>query len=166
MIARRALLGSAGLALAFQMARDARRVEASPGGDRLIQEPWFLQSFLDLPEDLATAAAAGKRLAVVWELSGCPLCHAMHRDSLSDAVAASWLRTRFDWVQLDIVGAREVTFPDGTRLSEKAQAIRVGVEGTPAIQVFGAGAREIGRLTGYPGPERFLAIFRRFAETV
>jgi hypothetical protein len=40
--------------------------------DGLYTQAWFLQSFLDLGEDLAEAAANGKRFAIIWEQKGCP----------------------------------------------------------------------------------------------
>ena len=47
-------------------------------GDGLYREPWFLQSFLNLAEDLETAQSAGKRFAIMWELKGCPYCKETH----------------------------------------------------------------------------------------
>jgi len=40
------------------------RVEAEPilGDDGLHRQPWFLESFLDLPDDLTAAQERGKRL--------------------------------------------------------------------------------------------------------
>jgi hypothetical protein len=66
---RELLIGAAALALAPAV---SARAEPVLGEDGLYSEPWFLQSFLMLGEDLATADAAGKRLAVMWELRGCP----------------------------------------------------------------------------------------------
>jgi hypothetical protein len=40
--------------------------------DGLYRQPWFLESFLELGDDLDTAAKSGKRFAVMWELKGCP----------------------------------------------------------------------------------------------
>src|SRR5689334_14726702 len=59
------------LALAVGAAFAGRRAAAAEptvGEDGLYHEPWFLQSFLDLREDLESAAAGGKRLAIMWEL--------------------------------------------------------------------------------------------------
>ena len=52
--------------------------QAFQGDDGLYREPWFLESFLDLAEDLKAALEHGKRLAVLWELKGCPYCKQIH----------------------------------------------------------------------------------------
>ena len=45
---------------------------AELGDDGLHKQPWFLQSFLTLADDVAEAEAAGKRLVVIFEQRGCP----------------------------------------------------------------------------------------------
>ena len=76
MINRRQLLQTlslSGLALgAAAGARPARSEEPILTGDGLYRQSWFLESFLELPDDLETSASEGKRLAVMWELKGCP----------------------------------------------------------------------------------------------
>lgn len=156
-LGRRAALLSAGAVLAVSGA------DAAPthGEDGLLQEPWFLESFLDLPDDLATAtaAAAGKRLAVLWELRGGPSCHRLHRETLASPEVERFMRAGFEPVPLDIIGARPVIAMDGTRLPEKALVQRDGVVGTPVMQVFEGGA-ETARLTGFLPPADFLAKLR------
>ena len=49
-------------------ARGEAAADVALGDDGLYHEPWFLQSFLDLRDDLEGAASSGKRLAVMWEL--------------------------------------------------------------------------------------------------
>ena len=139
----------------------ASGTDAAPtlGEDGLLREPWFLASFLDLPDDLATAVAAGKRLAVLWELKGCPFCHRLHHKTLANPEVERFVRTAFDVVQLDIIGARPVVAIDGTRLPEKVLAQRDGVAGTPVMQVFEGGAETV-RLTGFLPPPDFLAKLR------
>ena len=46
--------------------------KATLGDDGLYQMDWYLESFLDLGEDLAGATAKGKRFAIMWGLKGCP----------------------------------------------------------------------------------------------
>jgi len=68
---RRGLLAfAAGTALA---GRGAAAAEPAVGEDGLYHEPWFLQSFLDLREDLESATAGGKRLAVMWSCAAVPI---------------------------------------------------------------------------------------------
>jgi thioredoxin-related protein len=159
-IRRRTLLAGAA-ALAAGPAR-----AATLGDDGMWHEAWFTESFLDLRDDLATATAAGKRLVVMWELRGCPYCRETHQVNFADPAIADYVQSNFDVVQLDVIGARPVTFPDGTRLPEKAQAARQRIEGTPGFQFFaGAGERvapgvEVARFGGYVKPVPFVAFFR------
>jgi hypothetical protein len=130
MITRRTLL--AGTAFAAVGATVPRAVAAPVlTDDGLYHESWFLESFLILPEDLDGAAAKGKRFAVIWELKGCPLCRQMHLVNFADPAIEGYIRERFDILQLNIIGSREVTDFDGERLTEKQLARKYGVRGTP-----------------------------------
>lgn len=138
--------------------------------DGLYKEPWFLESFLDLAEDLDGAAKAGKRFAIMWELKGCPYCKETHFVNFAQPRISDYVRTHFEVLQLNIIGSRKVTDFDGTELSEKALAARYGVRFTPTFQFFPertAGLkdapptkREVARLPGYLRPDDFLAMFR------
>lgn len=162
MIRRRALPGLA-LAGAGAFRFGAMAQATTPGEDGFYHEPWFLEGFLDLPDDLAEATAAGRVLAVVWELRGCAPCAEMHRVTLADPAVIAFLRAHAVIVQLDILGSRPATFPDGARLPEKAQAARQRVAGTPTLQLFNPDGTERARLQGFVRPEPFLAFFRAHA---
>jgi len=146
------------------------RAEAVPGEDGLYRQPWFLESLLELPDDLAVATGGGKRFAVMWELRGCPYCRETHLVNFSRADIADYVRANFEVLQLNIIGSRKVTDFDGAELSEKALAAKYGVRFTPTIQFFpesatGLGAkapeqREVARAPGYLRPDDFLALFR------
>ncbi|MDA9435884.1 thioredoxin [Bradyrhizobium sp. CCBAU 51627] len=140
------------------------------GDDGLYHEPWFLQSFLDLREDLETAAANGKRLAIMWELRGCPYCRETHLVNFADAGIANYIRDNFEVLQLNLIGSRKVTDFDRQELSEKDLAQRYGIRFTPTFQFFPPSssgieasapmAREVARAPGYLKPQHFLAMFR------
>ncbi|KQQ14201.1 thioredoxin [Methylobacterium sp. Leaf123] len=142
------------------------------GDDGLYRQPWFLESFLDLPDDLKAAQARGKRLAVLWELKGCPYCKEMHLVNFANAEASAFVRDRFEILQLNIIGAREVTDFDGERLSEKRFAEKYGIRFTPTLQFFAGAAlagkrpreREVLRMQGYVAPEDFRRTFAFVAE--
>ena len=53
----------------------SERIEPILGEDGMYHQPWFVNSFLDLKEDLAEA---GKRFVVMWEQRGCPYCRETH----------------------------------------------------------------------------------------
>ncbi len=166
---RRTVVMSAVAAPALLLGTPARS-EAVLTDDGLYRDSWFLQSFLDLREDLETAASGGKRLAVMWELRGCPYCRETHLVNLADGAIASYVRSNFEVLQLNLIGAREVTDFDGQVLPEKELAQKYGIRFTPTFQFFppsAAGieqkapaAREVARAPGYLKPEHFLAMFR------
>ncbi len=154
MMKRRALLAAPVL-----LAARPAHTRAAPD-EEMPREPWFIDSFLDLRDDNATATAAGKRLAVAWELRGCPPCIELHRLTLSDPAVAAFIQTHFDVIALDFAGARKVTFPDGTAAAEKPMARRQNIVGPPTFQIFDPTGREAARIEGFLPPAAFLALFR------
>ena len=156
---------------------------AFPGGalaqailteDGLHRQPWFIDSLLELPDDLAAATAGKKRFAILWELRGCPYCTKMHEVNFARPEIETFIKERFDVLQLNFIGSREVTDFDGEKLSEKRLAAKYGVHGTPTFLFFPESAeslskkppmqREVARLQGYIEPAPFLGTFRYVAE--
>jgi thioredoxin-related protein len=142
--------------------------------DGLYTKPWFLESLLDLNDDLKEAADKNKRFVIMWELKGCPYCKKIHEINLADPAIETFIKERFELLQLNIIGAREVTDFDGTRLTEKEFARRYGVRATPTFQFFperadglaqkAPQAREVARWQGYMEPKPFAAMFRFVAD--
>lgn len=174
MVSRRAFLAAAmGAGLALHPRRNAL-AQALLTDDGLYREPWFLESFLELADDLDSAAGKGKRFAVMWELRGCPYCRETHLVNFARSDIADFVRTRFEILQLNTIGAREVTDFDGEKLSEKHLAEKYGIRFTPTFQFFpehadGLGTRkprerEVARAQGYLLPEHFLALFKFVSE--
>ena len=173
MTTRRDVLIGAGALAAFSLTR-ARAEEAakepalSPEG--LLTEPWFLESFLDLADDLSAAHKEGKRLAIMWELRGCPYCRETHLVNFAQARIADYIRANFEVLQLNIIGDRKVKDFDGSELSEKALAQKYAIRFTPTFQFFpetpaglndlAPAKREVARAPGYLRPDDFLAFFR------
>ena len=168
MVTRRTLLtGAAGLAA---MAAAPARAAAMLTDDGLLKQPWFLESFLELGDDLDGAAKSGKRFAIMWEQRGCPYCRETHLVNFARPDIESFVKANFEVLQLNLFGAREVTDFDGRKISEKELAARYGIRFTPTFQFFPdtvAGlaakapeAREVARLPGYLNPDDFLALFR------
>ncbi len=139
------------------------------GDDGLYKQDWFLQSFLELPEDLAEATAKGKRFVLLWEQRGCPYCHDLHRINFADAKATAYIRERFAILQLNLWGDREVTDFDGEKLREKDFARKYRINFTPTLQFFPATAdemkgkkgpdAEVARMPGYFRPFHFISMF-------
>lgn len=147
---------------------------AKLGDDGLYQMDWYLESFLDLAEDLAGATAKGKRFAIMWGLKGCPSCKKMHEVHLMDARIESYIRDNFEVLHLNHIGSRAVTDFGGRKLSEKALGEAYGIRFTPTIQFFpeksdglavlSGQAREVARMPGLLEPPEFLAMFRYVRE--
>ena len=111
--------------------------------DGLYKEPWFLESFLELPDDLDDARKAGKRFVVMWELKGCPYCKETHFVNFARPDIADYIKANFVVEQLNIIGQKTVTDFDGEELTEKAMARKYGVQFTPTFQFFGEDAARL-----------------------
>lgn len=139
------------------------------GDDGMLTQRWFVESFLDLKDDLTEAIAKGLRLAVIWEQRGCPYCREMHMVNFADPAIAEYIRKRFMVLQLNIHGSKPVTGFDGQTLEEKAMARKYGVVFTPTIQFFpddpaaakgkAANSVEVARMPGYFKPFHFVSMF-------
>lgn len=156
-------------------AQAAGEPATAPGlnDDGLYEEPWFLQSFLDLREDLSEAADQGKRFAIIWELKGCPYCRETHLVNFADPDIADYVKSNFVVLQLNLLGARQVSDFDGAVLEERALARKHGIAFTPTVQFFPEALAEgeavpdkveIARMPGYFKPPHFLAMFHYVRE--
>jgi thioredoxin-related protein len=169
LLTRRNVVAGLGLGVIGFRASPARAA-AKLGDDGLYQMDWYLESFLDLSEDLAGAASKGKRFAIMWGLKGCPACKRMHEVHLMDPKIESYVRDNFEVLHLNHIGSRAVTDFNGRKLTEKALGEAYGIRFTPTIQFFpetGDGlagksgqAREVARMPGLLEPAEFLAMFR------
>jgi thioredoxin-related protein len=169
MIDRRKLMlsGAAAAGCLGFLASPLGAAAAELGDDGLYIQPWFMQSFLDLREDLRETAGAGRRFAVIWEQKGCPYCRELHEVNLAKPEIASFIKDNFGVLQLDLWGARQVTDFDGEELEERALAQKWGVVFTPTIMFFAQAAEpgkdgrglEVARMPGYFKPFHFVSMF-------
>lgn len=169
---RRALAALGAGALALRAAPSF--AQATLGDDGIYHMDWYLESFLDLNEDLAGATAKGKRFAVLWGLKGCPACKRMHEVHMLDPKIETYIRDNFEILHLNHIGSREVTDFDGRKRSEKAFGEAYGIRFTPTVQFFpetadglaakSGQAREVARMPGLLEPAEFLAMFRYVRE--
>ena len=118
---------------------------------------WFAQSLLILPEEIADAAAQGKRVVLYFEQDGCPYCKRMVEVNFRDPRISGRMQQRFVPIALNIWGDREVTAPDGKAMSEKQLAAAFKVQFTPTLVFFDEKGAVASRINGYYPPERFLA---------
>lgn len=132
--------------------------------DGFYHPDWFATTFLDLREDARDAAANGKQLVVLIEQRGCGACKRVHEVNLRVPEVVDYIRPRFDIIQLDLYGSREITDFDGEKLSEKDYARKLGVRVTPTFVVLnesgkGGSAAVAWRYAGYLEPENFVNAF-------
>lgn len=165
MLSRRALMMAGG---SFALAAGPARAATVMTDDGYYREDWFLDSFLELADDLKSAAASGKQLAIIWEQPGCPYCRATHQINFAQKTIETYIRDHFEVLELNLHGSRIVTDFDGERLGERQLAGKYGVRGTPIIQFFSdrddlahkaPREREVNRIQGYMGPRGFLLMF-------
>ena len=167
-------LGAGAIALSGLVIDRAATGEPILTDDGLYRQPWFVESFLELGDDLDQAAKHGKRFAIVWELKGCPYCKETHFVNFARSDIADFVRSNFEILQLNIIGSRKVTDFDGIEMTEKQIAAKYGVRFTPTFQFFPptpaglkektADKREVARMAGYLRPDDFLAMFRYVRE--
>jgi thioredoxin-related protein len=176
MLSRRAVLmagGAVALSSTTQLARPAGAA-AVMTDDGFYREDWFLDSFLDLADDLKTTTASGRQLAVMWEQRGCPYCRETHLVNFARKDIESFVRDHFEVVELNLHGSRIVTDFDGAKLGEKQLAAKYGIRGTPTIQFFpdrgqdlaakSPREREVNRIQGYLAPNDFIRMFAFVAD--
>src|SRR3954471_24082464 len=96
---RKFLTGSAAISLAGGSARADQPILTDDG---LYKEPWFLESFLDLSEDLDGARKQGKRFVIAWELRGCPYCKETHFVNFAQPRISDYVHANFEVLQLNI----------------------------------------------------------------
>jgi thioredoxin-related protein len=170
MLSRRGLMIAGG---GFALAAGPARAAAVMTDDGFYREDWFLDSFLELADDLKSTAAAHKQLAVMWEQAGCPYCRDTHLINFAQKSIEAYIRDHFEVIQLNLHGSRIVTDFDGEKLGERQLAAKYGVRGTPVIQFFpdkdnlGQKApleREVNRIQGYVPPRGFLIMFAFVAD--
>lgn len=118
---------------------------------------WFKESFLEFADDVAEAAAEGKRLILFFHQDGCPYCNALVERNLSQKHIEEKVRANFDVVALNIRGDREVLSVAGETYTEKSFARALKVQFTPTLLFLDESGRIVLRLNGYVPPPEFEA---------
>ena len=175
MVSRRAFLAGSAGAASLHVAGRPRMGQPKLSDDGLYHEPWFLESLLELADDLDAAAAQSKRFAIMWELRGCPFCRETHRDQFRQAGdrRASSRRGSRSFSSTSSARARS-SISTARSCRKSGSREKYGVRSTPTFQFFpersaGLAARkprerEVARAQGYLVPAEFLAMFRFVAE--
>lgn len=123
------------------------------GGKNHRAPDWFKESFLDLKEDAAEAAAANKHTIVFFDLSGCPYCARMMSESIEPQRAL--IEPFFDSIALDVKGSREVSLDGTNEMEERELAKKFRVRFTPTIIFLDGDAKPVFRINGFWNPAQF-----------
>ena len=143
----------------------ASESELALNDDGLHTQDWFLESFLDLAEDLETAADNGKKLVILFEQRGCPYCRELHKVNFSNKKIKEFAKSNFEILQLNLWGSRKVTDFDGQEIEERKLAQKWRVNFTPTLIFFPSDPKlvkgksgaevEVARMPGYMKPFHF-----------
>lgn len=140
---------------------------ASPGtfsGAKPTEYPsWFKDSFLEFSDDIAEAAEQGKRVMLLMHQDGCPYCNLLVERNLSQKNIVDLMREKFEVVELNIWGDREVITVEGESFTEKEFASALKVQFTPTLLFFDEQGKPILTLNGYLPPENFMIALRYVA---
>jgi thioredoxin-related protein len=149
--------------------------DAAPAGDAVLdagmvnpghheQPDWFKASFLDIREDVAEAAEAGKRVILYFYQDGCPYCAKLLRENFGDRATVELAQRHFDVVAINLWGDREVTGFLGEPTTEKSFAAGLKVQFTPTMLLLDEQGRVLLRVNGYYPPHKFRTALRYVAE--
>lgn len=116
---------------------------------------WFANSFLDLRDDVAEAAAAGKRVMLYFYQDGCPYCKKLLDTNFALADTETRTREKFEVIAINMWGDREVTGLNGEETTEKTFARSLHVMFTPTLLFLNETGKVVLRLNGYYPPHRF-----------
>jgi thioredoxin-related protein len=118
---------------------------------------WFSESLLDLREEVAEAAAKGKRVMLYFGQDGCPYCKRLVEVNFRQAAIADKAQRQLVALALNIWGDREVTWTDGAVTTEKRLALQLKVQFTPTLLFLDERGGVALRLNGYHPPHQFEA---------
>lgn len=135
--------------------------EVQPGnfyGARTSEKPeWFKDSFLEFEDDVAEAAATGKRVMLYFHQDGCPYCSRLVEENFTDPATRDFIIKHFDGVSLNLWGDREVVSVAGRNFTEKTFAAALKVQYTPTLVFLDEQGQVALRLNGYYPPADFRA---------
>lgn len=162
------IVGFSASVIAQQTTEESASAAVVPGtfsGAKPTEYPaWFKDSFLEFSDDIAEAAAAGKRVMLVFHQDGCPYCNLLVERNLSQKNMVEFIQQNFDAIALNIWGDREVVTVDGNSYTEKEFSSALKVQFTPTLLFFNERGQPILRLNGYLPPDSFGTALRFVAE--
>ena len=156
-IGGRIILASLLLVAVQVLVADEGKIGSFSGAKPSPHPTWFKDSFLDFEEDIAEAAAQGKRLVLYVYQSGCPYCNALVQHNFAQRDIAQTTQDYFDLVTINMWGDREVIQVGGQSFTEKTLAEALKVQFTPTLLFFNEAGKVVLRVNGYYPPDAFRA---------
>ena len=127
-------------------------------GAKTAEKPdWFKESFLEFEEDVAEAAAAGRRVMLYFHQDGCPYCARLVEENFTDSETKAFIVENFDGITLNMWGDRPVVSVAGQDFTEKTFAAAMRVQYTPTLIFLDEQGKVALRLNGYYPPQDFRA---------
>lgn len=142
----------------------AAEYEKKPSESQFEIPSWFKSSFLDLKDDIASAAAENKRLLVYIGQDGCPYCKELMQNNFAQKDIVDFTQKHFDVLALNMWGDSEVVDTQGKAMSEKQLAEALAVKYTPTLLFFDERGKVALRINGYFPPHQMRAALRYVAE--
>ena len=118
---------------------------------------WFKESFLEFEDDVAEAAATGRRVMLYFHQDQCPYCARLIEENFTDPELKAFIIENFDGISLNMWGDREVISVAGRAFTEKSFATALQVQYTPTLVFLDEKGRVALRLNGYYPPQDFRA---------
>jgi thioredoxin-related protein len=118
---------------------------------------WFKESFLEFEDDVAEAAAAGRRVMLYFHQEGCPYCARLVEENFNDPELKAFIIENFDGITLNMWGDREVISVADQDFTEKTFAAALKVQYTPTLVFLDENGKVALRLNGYYPPQDFRA---------
>ncbi len=119
---------------------------------------WFKSSFLDIREDVAEAADAGKRVMLYFYQDGCPYCAKLLDTNFSQREISEKTQQYFEVIAINMWGSLEVTDLNGKATTEKNLSSDLEVMFTPTLLFLDEQGKVLMRLNGYYPPHKFSAV--------
>jgi thioredoxin-related protein len=118
---------------------------------------WFKESFLEFEDDVAEAAAAGRRVMLYFHQDSCPYCARLVEENFADPELKAFIIKNFDGITINMWGDREVVSVAGQDFTEKSFAAALQVQYTPTLVFLDENGKVALRLNGYYPPQDFRA---------
>ena len=107
------------LCVSLMAATEQQKLEEGMVNPGYVEKPsWFKLSLMELPDDVAEAAAADKRVILYFYQDGCPYCKKLLEDNFGNKEIAAKAKQNFDLIAINMWGDREVVDLNGNETIE------------------------------------------------